>query len=227
MFDSYVEIIHKDIYDKQPIFPCICFHLDRARLVKLQKVQANNKLLKFSPSLISNFRYITLVDRQNHLHSGLTFCTYYQQDNYKKAVIRSVIFLDGKINQQICNDLLQSPELTKKLIYAHYSLSEQLLQKLFLTTKPSLNLYLISWGFTLIIAVIFVLLNSQTIQIDIINLLIVILLFVLLSEAIRYLLKLILPWLKLWSLHQLLFGRFSDRAKNSHLVFKILKLTGF
>ncbi|MGL5876385.1 MAG: hypothetical protein ACRC2V_01145, partial [Xenococcaceae cyanobacterium] len=149
MFDSYVEISHKLNHDRNSIFPSINFYLDGDRLLKLERYRAKHRFIKLSSTFVSNFRYLALVDRQNYLRSGLTFCTYYQlcdcvarpKGDRKQIAIRSVIFLNGEINQQICSDLLQHPELARQLISMHYWLSEQLLQKLFLTVKASLNLY--------------------------------------------------------------------------------------
>jgi hypothetical protein len=229
MFDSYVEISHKLNHDRNSIFPSINFHLNSDRLLKLERYRAKHRFIKLSSTFVSNFRYLASIDRQNYLHSGLTFCTYYQQDERKQIAIRSVIFLNGEINQQICSDLLQHPELARQLISLHYWLSEQLLQKLFLTVKPSLNLSLLSLSLSSIFISIaaFILFNFQYFQINIINILIVLTLFLLVSEVIRRLLQLFLPKFKFWSLHQLLFGLFSDRQTNSQLVFKFLKLTGF
>jgi hypothetical protein len=227
MLNDYIKIALNNTHNNYTKFATIDFHLDRDRLHKIQRDRAKHKSLKLSRSFLLKFRYQILVDRQNLIHSGLTFCTYYHYNNLKKAAIKSIIFLDGQVNQQICQDFLEDTELVKHIISSHYWLSEQLLTKINLTTKINNRFYFLFSSLCLTIFAIVYYLNISIFARNIIDCFILIAIFFLSQIVFKIFLELFLPNLRSWFLHQLLFGIFSDRLKNRNIAFKILQWTGF
>jgi hypothetical protein len=226
MLNDYIEIDREHTQNHCTKFPNINFHLDRERLYKIQKDRAKHRSLKLSRSLLLKFRYQVLVDRQNFLHSGLTFCTYYPYNNNKKVAFKSIVFLDGQVNLQICQDFLEDPELAKQIISSHYWLSEQLLKNMGLKNKIKTNFGLWFLSFSLASVAMFSYFNHQIFSINIINYSIVIAICLLSQQVIKSFRQFFLPNLRAWFLNQLLFGIFSDRLKNKNIVFKILHWIG-
>jgi hypothetical protein len=226
MLNDCIKIDLNNTRNNYTKFATIDFHLDRDRLHAVQKNRAKHRPLKLSRSFLLNFRYHILVDRQNLIHSGLTFCTYYHHNNSKKAAIKSIIFLDGQVNQQICQDFLGDTELAKQIISSHYWLSEQLLERICRTAKINNRFVWIFYSLCLITIVIFWFLNIQIVTNKIVNYFILIAGFFLSLIVIKIILESFLPNLRAWFLHQLLFGIFSDRPTNRNIAFKILHWTG-
>jgi hypothetical protein len=209
MLSNCVKLNRGNLNRDRTSFTNISFHLDRNNLKKIEQAQAKNRALKFSASLLSEFRDRVIIERQNYLHSGLTFCSYYLDNNRQKAAIRSVIFLDGKVNQQICHEFLQDRKLARQIISAHYWLSEQLLNQLNPETQTSFNLTSIALVLSLLAIAIFVWINLQDLTGSIVDYLILSLMFLLLQQGIKRLLEFCQAKWREWRFQKLLFDRLS------------------
>src|SRR3712207_7151514 len=74
-------------------------------------------------SLLSDLRYYALIDGENRLQSGLTFCTYYVIGGVEEALMRSVIATDGDIFHQIKSDCLERDRKSTRLNSSHANIS--------------------------------------------------------------------------------------------------------
>ncbi|MGK7878248.1 MAG: hypothetical protein AB4426_34575 [Xenococcaceae cyanobacterium] len=225
VLESCIEITRENITRKRVVFHGVCFHLNQDSLRKVEQAKENNCQLNLAPLLLADWRYYALVDRQSLLQSGLTFCTYYQQDDSEEAMMRSVISLDGNIIHQISSDCLKNSEFSRQITSAHYWLIEQLLLKLRLEVQGWLNW--LSWSLSLLILAAVLLLNlEQLTPINPIMLLALLLMCWLLQWGIKRLLGWLLPLLRRWLLRELLFGLFSRRQRTRKIVWDILGRMG-
>ena len=135
------------------------FNLNKALIKKILKARSRGKRLSISGDLLTELRYCTLSDgenhkRQNRFSSNLTFCTYYEdniglpEEQLENIVMCSAIGFDGDIIHQIRRDRLENPKECLAIATAHYWLIEQLLSQLRLKETPWLNV--LSWALSLV-----------------------------------------------------------------------------
>lgn len=198
MIESCIKIVKENISSDRVVFGSVRFDLDENILKEIEQTKKNNLSLNFAPSLLTDIRTYILLEQQTGFQSGLTFCTYYQQGNNKKAVIKSTIWLDGQITQQICRDRLQNTQSIRKIIGAHYWLSEQLLQKLPITYRGKKSyLNLLSWALSLLFIALIVILNLNYLTpINPLVILAIIVMFFLFYWVIKHLLIFLLPFFR-------------------------------
>lgn len=129
----------------------IYFRLDSHLLEQIEQIKQNNHRLTLSPANLANLRYYLLLnsleqtDSMPHLgfnscltfgRSPLIFSTNYLFGDRQQSLtlFRSIIDFDGKICQQIQQELSQNPQLLDRVAQAHYWLILQILAQLPLKT---------------------------------------------------------------------------------------------
>ncbi|BAU63736.1 hypothetical protein STA3757_11030 [Stanieria sp. NIES-3757] len=127
---SLIQIEKIKVSRQQNLPDRVCFQFNDSLLRDIQLWRETNKKLQLPSDILTDFRYLVLINQQKSFSVELNFCSFYQQNEEKIAVIQSKISLDGKINQQIRHDYLQEPQLLQRIITAHYWLIEQMLNQL-------------------------------------------------------------------------------------------------
>jgi hypothetical protein len=124
----------------------IHFCLDSVILQQIEQAEANNQKLILSPANLANLRYYALINSLEKIdpiypsgfvpvslrRSLLTFSTNYRSTSCQQplTLFRSVIDLEGKISQQIPQQLWDNPLLLEKISQAHYWLISEILDRL-------------------------------------------------------------------------------------------------
>jgi hypothetical protein len=170
--NSWIQIEKIKVSRQQNLPNRVYFQFNENLLREIQLWQESNRKFQFSLEVLTDFRDYVLLNHQNNFSVELNFCSFYQQNEEKIAVIQSKISLDGKIIQQIRHDYLQEPQLLQRIMTAHYWVIEQMLNQLKLkssrkrknqTPQPQLaqKHQVLSWslslGLTMIVAVILLL----------------------------------------------------------------------
>ncbi|AFZ37438.1 hypothetical protein Sta7437_3956 [Stanieria cyanosphaera PCC 7437] len=128
--DSWIHIEKIQVSRQQNLPNRVCFQFNENLLREIQLWQETNRKFQFASEILTDFRSYVLLNHQNNFSVELNFCSFYQQDEEKTAVIQSTISLDGKIVQQIRHDYLQEFQLLQRIINAHYWVIEQMLNQL-------------------------------------------------------------------------------------------------
>lgn len=209
--EPYIKVDQEKITRKRVLIHGIRFNLDKDILQKIQQAQHTGRHLHISRELLTDLRYYALLEEDNHLQSGLTFCTYYLRSGSEEALMRSVISADGDIFHQIKSDCLERPNFCRRIASAHYWLIEQLMSQLRLRTLLRLNQ--LSWGLSLLIVAATVIPYIQHfMEANPLLLLAPVLMSWLLQVGLQRLLLLLLPTVRRWALRQLLSGLLSRKA---------------
>jgi hypothetical protein len=115
----------------------VCFCLDAKLLEQITQHHANQTKLVLSAANLANLRYYALLNLPCSPHatlapSCLTFSTEYLFDNEQVSttLFRSVIDLEGKISQQIKQELIDNSALLNQISQAHYWLIGEILGQL-------------------------------------------------------------------------------------------------
>lgn len=115
----------------------VCFCLDAKLLEQIAQNQANQTRLVLSATNLANLRHYALLNLpcspySTLAQSCLTFSTVYLVDNEQvsSVLFRSVIDPEGKISQQIKQELIHNPPLLKQISQAHYWLVGEILAQL-------------------------------------------------------------------------------------------------
>ena len=221
--------IKKTRISRRSIIPSqVCFQLDPEMLSKIEAAQATNGNLVLEPQQLANLRYYTLINsavtkQSNDLYpaeSSLTFSTSYlfTQEQPEITVVRSVIDLEGKIEQRVQQDLWQNRQLLPRVIQAHHWLVWQILRQLPLKTRN--NTSLIVWSLWFLIAIAITPLIWYFLPLHFVVKLIIVCGFYCLLKA--YIQHFINKQFKAWILHQLSFGFLSNQTHKRQLGFHIL-----
>lgn len=163
--DSWIQIEKIKVSRQQNLPDRVCFQFNENLLRDIQLWRETNRKLQLSSEILTDFKYLVFLNHQNSFSVELNFCSFYQQNEEKIAVIQSKISLDGKIIQQIRHDYLQEPQLLQRIVTAHYWVIEQLLNQLKLksssdrkktTSQPQLDQehQFLSWGLSLGLTII-------------------------------------------------------------------------
>jgi hypothetical protein len=120
----------------------VCFCLNSQLLEQITRLQAHQTNFALSPTNLANLRHYALLNlspaqQSPFTQSGLTFATEYSSEGYQGSVglLRSVISLEGKISQQIQQELVTNPPLLHQISQAHYWLIAEILVQLPLKSK--------------------------------------------------------------------------------------------
>ncbi len=194
------------------------FNLDKDILQRIQDAQQTSCNLYLSQKSLADLRYYALIEQENCLQPGLTFCTYYLRRDSQVALMRSVILTNGEIFHQIKSDCLERPAFCHKIASAHYWLIAQLLGQLRLRTFLKLNqlAWWLSWLIVVLMIIPFVPLLIQT---SVWMLLALVLILWLLQRVLQSLLRWLLPR---WVMRQLLPGLLSRKPLEKKIAKGIL-----
>lgn len=136
--------------NRRPIVYRVSFCFDPQLLAEIEQIKAIDAKLKLSSKNLANLRHYALKNlplaaiyddlgrhKSNHNNSALTFTTQYiaAPDRPAIAVLRSAIDPEGKISQQVRQDLYQDTLLLTRISQAHHWLVLEILTQLPLKTK--------------------------------------------------------------------------------------------
>jgi hypothetical protein len=136
VLDSCVEIVTEKTSDHEISFQGVYFHLTPEYLEKISRAKYHHFDLRLPEELSTEFRNYILDQEKDPLNSGLTFTSFYQENRTKKAVFRSLIYLDGTVFQQVQQDALQDSKLVIEISKAHIWLVKQLLRQVEIIDIP-------------------------------------------------------------------------------------------
>jgi hypothetical protein len=187
----------------------ICFRLNKQLLEQIAHIQDHQTKLALSPTNLANLRHYALLNlspgqQSPFTQSGLTFTTEYsfEEDQDSVSLIKSVIGLEGKISQQIQQDLAANPTLLHQISQAHCWLIAEILEQLPLKAKAWY-----SWIVVSCLAIAIILINISVWYLIPLNylpkLLVCLSIFLLLSLVAK---TLITKQLKPWIIDHLLQG---------------------
>ncbi len=124
----------------------ICFCLDASILEDIEWMRQNHREVVLSPTNLANLRCYALLNfleqtplarslpttRVSLARSPLTFSTNYQFSDRQSptTLLRSIIEPEGKISQQISQQLWGNPQLLQRISQAHYWLISEILTQL-------------------------------------------------------------------------------------------------
>ncbi len=219
--DDCVQVVkEKDESGKLVIYG-FDFYLNSQLIAIAKAVQQGNSTIKISNKLLNYFRYYALFGQGKSLDMGIIFCTFYQKNHVSQGVIRSFISLDGDIIQQVCDECLESPQLTLDIINIHYWLINCLIAELRL--KISNKFDVISWLLSLLTVGGFGAVNLEQVQnLEPITYIFPIMMSWLFKQGFQGVLRLTIPRLGHWFVRQMLFGFFSKTQKMREIALNIL-----
>ncbi len=223
LINSCIRIEQKRISRQRTIPVNINFDLNQEILSKIASLRDNQQKILFSGDNLVNLRYCFLLNSSENLGLGITFQTYYDQDPEKIAIIKSVIYLSGKVEQYIRNDAISHGRgvytiASKEIIDAHYWLIRQIFNQIPLTYKKgkSIILWLLLGLITIIVACFVFLLLPTAFWFKVLFLIFFVgITFKILQQFLR-------RYLPSWVLHQLLFGIFSASVNRKKIGFNLL-----
>ncbi len=219
--EPYIKVDKEKIARKRFLIHGIRFNLDKDILQKIQQAQHTGRHLHISRELLTDLRYYALLEEDNHLQSGLTFCTYYLRSGSEEALMRSVISADGDIFHQIKSDCLERPNFCRRIASAHYWLIEQLMSQLRLRTLLRLNQ--LSWGLSLLIVAATVIPFLWPLMAANPWLLLApVVMCWLLQVVLKRLLRLLSPTITRWALRRVLSGWLSRKPLEKNIAKGIL-----
>ena len=199
-----ITVKKKQIASGQYLPTQVCFELTNSNLKRFKVPKDRLINLNLSSELLSDLRYYGLLQNPYSLESRLIFATYYVTKQQKIAVIKTIIYLRGKISQQIYREFLRHPQLLKELVTTHYWLINYISDRIFFkyTSKSSLLTWVLSLVIVLIVAPFLFYFFTFNL---LIKLIISVTFFLLLYLTINFLVK---KYLASFILQQLLFGFF-------------------
>jgi len=219
--EPYIQFEQERMSRSRVVFHSIRFNLDQDVLQQIQSAQEVGCRLELSPQLLADLRYYALIDPENHLRSELTFYTYFVQDGYPEALMRSVISTDGEVLHQIKNNCLEYPDFCRQITLAHHWLIAQLLSQLHLRRLVNGNrlIRVLSWLIVVAIALLWI---PLLIQVNPWLLLALLVVALLLQRVLQNLMRLRLPSFRRWFGRQLLSGLLSHKPLEKKIAKGIL-----
>lgn len=131
-WESVITIHQEKISKNKFIIQGIYFYLDDNLIALLQ--QKNLTISKFKlPDEIINLWQNYLINRS--VIYGLNFTSFYTLNNFNKAVLKTNIDVEGKINNYVNESLISESQLLKDISLTHYYLINQLIIYPNITTK--------------------------------------------------------------------------------------------
>ncbi len=225
LLNSCIKLKFTRISPKVAIPHQVCFRLDGKLLEQIAHNQANQVKLAVSATNLANLRHYTLLNLPwsqplTFAQSSLTFSTEYSLDNQQPSTIlfRSTISLEGKISQQIKQELAQNPSLLKQISQAHYWLIAQILAQLPFKSKAGSSWLLV--GFSAIAMVVINILIWYLIPLNYLTKLSICLgIFLLLKLLLTRLIK---HQLKYWIIYHLLDGLSAKSSFRQRIGLKVM-----
>ena len=223
LINSCVRIEQKRISRQRTIPVTINFDLNQEILSQIAQLRNNQQIILFSENNLANLRYYFLLNSWENLGLGITFQTYYDQELEKIAIIKSVIYLSGRVEQYIRSDAISHGQgvytiASKEIIDAHYWLIRQIFNQIPLKYKKgnSIVLWLLLGLITIIVACLVFLFLPSALWFKI---LFIIFFVGITFKLLQYFLR---KYLSSWILHQLLFGIFSASVNRKKIGFNLL-----
>lgn len=224
LLNSCIELKFIRISPKVTIPHQVCFRLDGKLLEQIAHNQAHQVKLAVSATNLANLRHYTLLNLpwsqpSTCAQSGLTFSTEYSLDNQQPSILfRSIISLEGKISQQIKQELAQNPSLLKQISQAHYWLIAEILAQLPFKSKAGYSWLLV--GFSAIAMVVINILIWYLIPLNYLTKLSICLgIFLLLKLLLTRLIK---HPLQYWIIYRLLDGLSATSVFKRRIGLKVL-----
>jgi hypothetical protein len=187
----------------------ICFRLDAQLLEQISQLQVQQAKLALSATNLANLRHYALLNlspqqQSPFTQSCLSFATEYswEKNQASASLFRSVINLEGKISQQIKQELSHNPSLLREISQAHYWLVAEILAQLPLTSKAWYS-WLLASGFAIAMIIINLLIWYLPSLNYLLKLIICLSIFFLLTSVAK---TLITQQLKSWIIYHLLQG---------------------
>ncbi len=165
--NSCIQVKETRISRRATIPDQVYFCLNSNLIKQIEWVQENNHKLILSSSNLASLRYYALVNAPLEevglisscpstplsfwqQRSPLTFTTNYLFSHSQQpcTLFRSFVDLEGKISQQVHQDLYQNPQLLPRISQAHYWLVLEILAQLPL--KPKSQYLWSAWGLFLV-----------------------------------------------------------------------------
>lgn len=219
--ESCIQVDKERIGRKRALIHGIRFNLDEDTLERIQRDRDTGCNLKISRELLADLRYYALIEGENRLQSGLTFCTYYRSGDSEEALVRSVISTDGDIIHQIQSKCLERPDFCHQIVSAHYWLVDELLYRLRL--RALIRLTVLSWVLSLVsVAATLIPYVHPLMQVNPWALLLPVLMSWLLQVVIQRLLRWFLPPVGRWALRRIFLGLLSRKLRTKQLAKGIL-----
>lgn len=237
VLNSCIQIEESRISRRITIPRQVDFHLSSEIINSIEQIILNKQILSLSATNLANLRYYTLISSSieealilNHpkqsikplflKQSNLIFSTNYLSSTNQKTsiVVRSVIDLEGKISQQIQQDLWQNPQLLHKILDAHHWLILQILTQLPLN-KSKKHLWLHQSFFLLVIFIISFAIWYLLPLNYFLKIVVICGILYILKICIHYLIQ---KQLKRWIIHHLIHGFLANKAHKRQIGFNIL-----
>lgn len=214
----------------------ICFCLDARILEDIEWMRQNNREVVLSPTNLANLRCYALLNfleqtplarslattRISLARSPLTFSTNYQFSDRQSptTLFRSIIEPEGKISQQISQQLWENPQLLQRISQAHYWLISEILTQLpFQGDRRAI--WLARAGLMLVtVLIVTAIYNFLSLNIWS-SIAIALILFLCLK---LFWTKLGLKYFKTWVIYHLLVGLFANSPKKRQIGLSILNL---
>lgn len=225
LLNSCIQIKSTKINRNATIPYQICFRLNSQLLAHIAHIQAHQTKLVLSPTNLANLRHYALLNlspgqQSPFTQSGLTFATEYsfEDDQGSISLLKSVISLEGKIAQQLQQELVANPPLLHQISQAHHWLIAEILVQLPLKSK--------AWYFWLVVscvAIAIMLINISIWYLIPLNylpkLLICLSIFLLLALVAKTLIR---KQLKPWITYHLLQGILAKSTNRRRLGLNLL-----
>lgn len=235
--NSCIKVKETRISRRATIPDQVHFCLNSNLIKQIEWVQENNHQFILSSSNLASLRYYALVNapleevgliyswRSTQLSFGeqrspLTFTTNYlfSHSQQPRTLFRSFVDIEGKISQQIHQDLYQDTQLLPRISQAHYWLVLEILAQLPL--KPNSQHSWLLWGYFLLLTSIISLLLNYYFNINIL-LNLAIYMFVIITIRTIFL-KIIFQQLKPLVIYHLRSGLLSKNIKIRKIGLQIL-----
>lgn len=245
ILNSCIQVEEERISRKFKIPRQIHFQFNPVIISKIEQLKESKHKLTLSSTKLTNIRYYALIsspiaeqlssffswrlrsvgfvqspNQPLFEQSPLTFSTSYVPlaNQQTATVVRSVIDLEGKISQQIQQDLCNNPQLLRRIIDAHYWLILQILAQLPLKTKHQGSR--VVWSLWIPIAIVFSIVIWYFLPLNyLLKILITCGVFYVLRVYLKYLIE---KQLKAWIIYHLIYGFLGKKVKNRKIGFDIL-----
>ncbi|MDJ0744851.1 MAG: hypothetical protein QNJ32_16005 [Xenococcaceae cyanobacterium MO_167.B27] len=215
LIDSCLRIEQQRVSPRRTIPEQIIFDFNQDILDQIIALRNNQQQIELSADNLAELRYYFLVNILESPGLGITFKTYYQKQEEKITIIKSVIYLSGKGEQFIPNEALPFKE---EIIELHYWLIEQIFRQI--PFKYQRRNSILWWS---LLGLIFFFLALITFWLMPLVFWVEILLLLVFTDIILRVLPYFLnQYLSSWLLHQLLLGFFSYSPKRRKIGLYLL-----
>lgn len=139
--DSFIYVDERQISLNKTIPYRVRFEFNSSNLPLILQAQKNNRSLYLSTKILTNLRYYALLSYSKQ-RLPLVFITSYSCHRQRTAIVKSIIFAEGKISQQISRDAMKNSRLFSHIIKSHHWLIWQILTQLTLNS-PKFPIWLL------------------------------------------------------------------------------------